>query len=160
TYSITVTDTGEAGASSATGTPVQPLVRASIEQLTLSWLAEDADNDKLIYNIYFRGEQQKEWKLLRGNIVETLYLIDAEAFADGRYWFRVTVSDRLSNPAPSAREDEIVSAGILIDRTPPVLTTGASGRTGSAWEGRVDVKDAASPLKTCEYSIDGGAWTP
>jgi len=44
----------------------------------------------------------------------------AEAFADGRYWFRVTVSDRLSNPPPGAREDEIVSAPILIDRTPPV----------------------------------------
>lgn len=160
TYSITITDTGETGASSATGTPVQPLVRASLEQLTLSWLAEDPDNDKLIYGVWFRGEQQKDWKLLRGNVSETLYLLDAEAFADGRYWFRITVSDRLSNPAPTAREDEIVSAAILIDRTPPVMTTGTAARRGAGWEGRVDVKDAASPLKACEYSVDGGAWTP
>jgi WD40 repeat protein len=160
TYSITVTDTGEAGASSATGTPVQPLVRASLEQLTLSWLAEDPDNDKLIYSVWFRGDQQKEWKLLRGNMSETLHLVDAEAFADGRYWFRVTVSDRLSNPAPTAREDEIISAAILIDRTPPVMTTSAAARRGTAWEGRVDVKDAGSPLRACEYAIDGGAWTP
>jgi WD40 repeat protein len=160
TYSITVTDTGEAGASSATGTPVQPLVRASIEQLTLSWLAEDPDNDKLIYSVWFRAEPQKEWKLLRGNFADSLHAIDAEAFADGRYWFRVTVSDRLSNPTPSAREDEIVSAAILIDRTPPALIAGAAGRSGAGWEGRVDVKDGASPLKSCEFSIDGGPWTP
>jgi hypothetical protein len=66
----------------------------------------------------------------------------------------------LSNPAPQAREDEIVSAPILIDRTPPAISTGLGSRTGAAWEARVDVKDAASPLKACEYAIDGGAWTP
>jgi len=160
TYSVTVTDTGEAGASSASGTAVQPLVRASMEQLTLSWLAEDVDNDKLIYDVWFRGEPQKEWKLLRGNMSETLHVIDAEVFADGRYSFRVTVSDRLSNPAPQSREDEIVSAPILIDRTPPAITTGIASRKGAVWEARVDVKDAASPLRACEYAIDGGAWTP
>jgi hypothetical protein len=160
TYSITITDTGEAGASSASGTPVQPLVRASIEQLTLSWLAEDPDNDKLTYSVWFRGEQQQEWKLLKSGLSETLHLVDAEAFADGRYLFRITVSDRLSNPPAYAREDEIVSAPILIDRTPPVLTTAAGARSGAAWEGRVEAKDSASPLKACEYSIDGGAWTP
>ena len=160
TYSITVTDTGEAGASSASGTAVQPLVRASIEQLTLSWLAEDPDNDKLIYSVWFRGEQQKQWKPLRINMTETLHTIDAEAFGDGRYWFRVTVSDRLSNPAPNAREDEIVSAAILIDRTPPVLTPGKASRNGAAWEGQVEVRDAGSPLKACDFSVDGGPWTP
>ncbi len=160
TYSITVSDSGEAGASSVSGTPVQPLVRASLEQITVSWLAEDPDNDKLVYAVWFRGEPQREWKLLRGNLSEATHTIDADAFADGRYWFRVTVSDRLSNPAPDARDHEIVSAAILMDRTPPVLTTGAAARSGTAWDGRVEVRDTASPLKACEYSIDGGAWTP
>ncbi len=27
-------------------------------------------------------------------------------------------------------------------------------------EARVEVKDAASPLKACEFSVDGGPWTP
>ena len=160
TYSISVSDTGEAGASSVSGTPVQPLVRASLEQLTISWLAEDPDNDKLIYSVWFRSEPQREWKLLRGNFSETVHTVDAEAFADGRYWFRVTVSDRLSNAAGAAREGELISPAILIDRTPPVLTAGAGVRNGAAWDGRVDVKDSASPLKACEYSIDGGQWTP
>ncbi len=160
TYSITVTDTGESGASSSSGTAVQPLVRASIEQIVVSWQAEDIDSDKLLYSVYFRSEPQREWKLLRANMPETQHLIDAEAFADGRYWFRVTVTDRLSNPAPHAREDEIVSAPILIDRTPPVVTPGVAARNGVAWEARVEVKDAASPLKACEFSVDGGPWTP
>ncbi len=160
TYSITVTDTGESGASSSSGTAVQPLVRASIEQIVVSWQAEDIDSDKLLYSLYFRSEPQREWKSLRANMPETQHLIDAEAFADGRYWFRVTVTDRLSNPAPQSREDEIASAPILIDRTPPVVTPGAPARNGAGWEARVEVKDAASPLKACEFSVDGGPWTP
>ncbi|MCC6537055.1 MAG: hypothetical protein IT162_05865 [Bryobacterales bacterium] len=160
TYSITITDTGEAGASSATGTPAQPLLRAATEQMTLSWLAEDTDNDRLSYNVFFRADSQREWKLLRANLMETLYMLDAESLADGRYWFRVAVTDKLSNPAPYAREDDMVSAPILIDRTPPLLTTSAGARTGAAWEGRVEARDGASPLKACEYSVDGGPWTP
>lgn len=160
TYSITITDTGEAGASSATGTPAQPLLRAATEQMTLSWLAEDTDSDKLSYSVFFRADGQREWKLLRANLTETLHMLDAESFADGRYSFRVTVTDKLSNPAPNAREDDMVSAPILIDRTPPALTTSAATRNGTAWEGRVEARDGASPLKACEYSVDGGPWTP
>jgi len=160
TYSITITDTGETGASSATGTPAQPLLRAATEQMTLSWLAEDSDSDKLSYQVFFRADGQREWKLLRANLTETLYMLDAESFADGRYSFRVSVTDKLSNPAPNGREDDMVSAPILIDRTPPALTTSAATRNGAAWEGRVEARDGASPLKACEYSVDGGPWTP
>ena len=53
-----------------------------------------------------------------------------------------------------------MSAPILIDRTPPVVTPGVAARNGAAWEARVEVKDAASPLKACEFSVDGGPWTP
>ncbi|MBL8293354.1 MAG: hypothetical protein JNN08_16015, partial [Bryobacterales bacterium] len=156
TYSITVTDTGEAGPSSVSGTAAQPVSRASQEQLVISWASEDLDNDKLIYNLHFRGEGETQWKPLRLNFSETLHTLDAEALADGRYFFRVTVSDRQSNPAPYARTGELVSAPILIDRTPPQLTL----TSRSAPEVRFAAEDSASPLKSCDYTLDAAAWTP
>ncbi|MEZ5400572.1 MAG: hypothetical protein R2729_12945 [Bryobacteraceae bacterium] len=157
-YSITVTDTGDAGASSASGTATQPLTRASREQLLLSWLGEDTDGDRLTYSIHFRPESEPEWTLAKADLGETLFLVDAEALADGRYFFRVTASDAPVNPPGDGREAEIVSAPILIDRTPPSVTLGAPTRQGADTTIAVDVVDAASPLKACEYSIDAGEW--
>jgi len=160
TYSITVTDTGDAGATSATGTATQPVTRASTEQIAITWVGEDLDGDKLTYNVHFRGEGESTWKPLKSNIQETLMVLDAEALADGRYFFRVTASDRMANPAAYAREGELVSAPVLVDRTPPVVTASAPTRSGSTVEVKVRAADAASPLKACEYSIDAGPWTP
>jgi len=122
----------------------------------ISWASEDVDNDKLIYNLHFRGEGETQWKPLRLDFSETLHTVDAEALADGRYFFRVTVSDRQSNPAPYARTGELVSAPILIDRTPPQLTL--TSRT--APEVRFRAVDGASPLKSCDYTLDAAAWSP
>src|SRR5678815_5182032 len=64
-YSVTVTD-GDAPATSA-GTPTQTLARAAAQQITLTWVAEDPDGDRLVYNVYFRGEDETQWKMLRPN---------------------------------------------------------------------------------------------
>ena len=157
-YSITVTDTGES--SVAAGTPTQALSRASGSQIQVSWQADDPDGDKLVYSLYFRGEDEKEWKLLRANLFENSLLLDGDILADGRYYFRVVASDRPSNAVTVAREDELVSSPVLIDNTPPVVTLGAPRRTDSRLEVDADVVDKISPLRRCEYSLDAGPWTP
>src|SRR5262249_53875910 len=83
---------------------------------------------------------------------------DGDALADGRYFFRVTASDREANPLASAREAELVSVPVLIDNTPPVVRVGAPRRNGSSVELDVEARDAASPLRRCEYSLDAGPW--
>ncbi len=159
-YSITVTDTGEAGAGTSGGTPTQSLSRSGSDQLQIVWQAEDPDNDRMIYSVYFRGEGEREWKLLKANITENTYAIDADSLADGRYWFRVVASDRLANAAGSAREAEMVSSPTLVDHTPPVVTASAPRRSGSAVEIEIDAADAASPLRRAEYSVDAAPWAP
>src|SRR5713226_7578 len=67
-YSITVTDTGEAAPTA--GTPSQTLSRAQGQQIQITWQADDADGDKLIYSLSFRGDEEREWKLLRANMTE------------------------------------------------------------------------------------------
>ena len=91
-----MTDSGDASAPPAT--PSQTLSRAAGQQIQISWQADDPDGDRLIYSLYFRGEDEREWKLLRANMTENTYLLDADVFADGRYYFRVIASDRPSNP--------------------------------------------------------------
>jgi WD40 repeat protein len=157
-YSITVTDTGET--TSAAGTPSQTLGRAPSGQIQIAWQADDPDGDKLIFSLYFRGDGEREWKLLKANMIENTYLLDGDVFADGRYFFKVTASDRPSNAAELAREADLVSAPVLIDNTPPVVTAGAPRRNGSAVEVDVDAQDAGSALRRCEYSIDAGPWWP
>jgi len=157
-YAITVTDSGDAPATA--GTPSQTLSRIPGQQVQIYWQADDPDGDRLIYTLYFRGEDETRWKLLRSNMTENTFLIDADVFADGRYYFRVVASDAPSNPANLAREAELVSSPILIDSTPPVVTAGAPRRSGSVVEVDVDAEDRGSVLRRCEYSIDAGLWTP
>jgi WD40 repeat protein len=157
-YSITVTDTGES--STAAGTPTQALSRGLSSQIQITWQADDPDNDRLTYAIYFRGEDESEWKLLRANIFENTLLLDGDILADGRYYFRVVASDRPSNAPDVARDDQLVSAPVLIDNTPPVVTLSVPRRNEGHVELDADVQDRTSPLRRCEYSIDAGPWVP
>ncbi len=157
-YSITVTDTGET--STPAGTPTQTLSHGSGSQVQVTWQADDPDGDRLLYSLYFRGEGEKEWKLLRANIPENSLLLDGDALADGRYYFRVIASDQPSNAANVARTDELVSSPVLIDNTPPVVSLSAPRRNNDHVEVDADVVDQTSPLRRCEFSLDAGPWTP
>ena len=159
-YSITVTDTGDAAPAMSTGTPTQTPSRAASQQMSVSWVAEDADGDRLVYSLWFRGEGEREWKLLKANLHESNYSVDGDALADGKYSFRVVASDREVNPPAAAREAELVSAPVLIDNTPPVIHAGTARKTASGVEVEFEAEDSASPLRRCEYSVDASAWTP
>jgi hypothetical protein len=153
-YSLTVTDTGDAGPTTSTGTQIQTITRAASQNLIVSWQADDPDGDKLVYSLYFRGEGEREWKPLKLNLHENTFTIDGDALADGRYSFRVTASDREVN-SPGL-EAELESSPVLIDNTPPVITPKPVQANALDFE----VADAASTLKRCEYSIDAGPWIP
>jgi len=157
-YSVTVTDTGDAPSTSA-GNPTQTVARGSNSQLVLTWQAEDTDGDRMTYNIYFRGEGEREWKMLKANHTELAHTIDGDSLADGKYLFRVVASDSPSNPAASARETELISPPFLIDNTPPTLTA-TTRRNGAAIEVEAEARDAVSQIRRAEYSLDAAGWVP
>ena len=157
-YSITVTDTGET--STPAGTPTQTLSHGSGSQIQVTWQADDPDGDHLLYSLYFRGEDEKEWKLLRANVAENSLLLDGDVLADGRYYFRVIASDQPSNAPNVARTDEMISSPVLIDNTPPMVTLSPARRSNNQVEVDADVVDQTSPLRRFEYSLDAGPWTP
>jgi hypothetical protein len=158
-YSVTVTDTGDAPAASA-GTPTQTLTRAATQQITLVWQADDPDGDRLVYNVYFRGEDETQWKLLKAAVHENSLTFDEDVLADGKYLFRILASDREVNPPSSARDAQLVSSPVMIDNTPPVFKLGAVRYSGGAAHIEFEASDAASGLRRCEYSLDAATWVP
>lgn len=159
-FSVTVTDTADPQQATSSGTPSQVITRGGAQNLQLSWQADDPDGDKLVYAAYFRGEGEREWKLLKANLPDNSFIIDADALADGRYLFRVVASDRLMNASVSARQSELISTPFLIDNTPPLVTIGAPVKSGQLVTIPVSAVDATSPIRRAEYSVDAGPWTP
>ena len=150
---------GASGTKPADTSPMGTIAHGGGQQIQLAWQADDPDGDKLIYNLYFRGEDELQWKLLRANLTDTAYSMDSDTLADGRYLFRVVASDKPSNPLSTAKEAELISTPVLIDNTPPVVTLSGPGRTAAGFEIDADAIDRGSALRRCEYSIDGGLWT-
>jgi hypothetical protein len=160
TYSVTVTDTGDASASTPAGTPTQNIGRSVVQQLFINWTADDPDGDRLLYSLYYRAEDERDWKMLRTNFADLSMTIDSDIFADGRYLFRLTASDKLMNAPPMAHEAEWVSAPVLFDNTPPAVSAGPARKTGAEAEIVFEAKDASSPIRRAEYSLDAGTWAP
>jgi hypothetical protein len=159
-YTVTVSESGDVSTSTPAGTPTQTLTRASTQQITVVWQADDPDNDRLLYSIYFHGEGETRWMPLKTNIHDTSITFDADILADGKYYFRVIASDREANPPASAREAQLVSAPVMIDNTPPVVTVGSTRYTSGQAHVEFDAADAASPLRRCEYALDAQGWVP
>ncbi len=160
-YSVTVTDTPDSSSTStSSGTPAQTLPRASLQQISISWQADDPDGDRLVYALYFRGDDETQWKLLKTGMHENSLTFDADVLADGKYYFRVTASDRESNPPSVAREAQLVSAPVIIDNTPPTVTIGTVRYSGGTAHIEWEAADAASSLRRCEYSLDAAPWIP
>jgi hypothetical protein len=159
-YSVTVTDSPDGGAAASAGGSPQTLPRAAQQQIVVAWQADDPDGDRLVYSVHFRGADETEWKLLKADLHDNSVTLDADALADGEYYFRVTASDREANPPASARESQLVSAPVMIDNTPPVITVIGATRAGAVAHVEWEAADAASPLRRAEYSVDAANWVP
>jgi len=125
----------------------------------IKWQASDPNGDSLEYSIYFRGAEERNWKLLEKELKNTSHPLDSESFPDGTYLIKVVATDSPSNPRDLALSHEEISDPFDIDNTPPKVT---ELQTVSAGDGRYvvtgKVEDAASYIKEIVYSIDGGDW--
>ncbi|MDA0206709.1 MAG: hypothetical protein O2795_15340 [Acidobacteria bacterium] len=155
-YTITVTADGSSSGSSAANSDSSTASGGRGEQLRVSWQASDLDGDDLLAKVEFRGEDETRWKLAKDDIAESQLTLPSEALADGRYRFRVTVSDRKDNPGDTARTAERVSSLTLVDHTPPTIQIASSTPVMT----RFSATDQASPVVAAHYSVDAGEWVP
>jgi hypothetical protein len=133
---------------------------------TVVWTAHDDNDDDLRYAVYFRGESEHEWKLLKDNLEQKFYSWDTTTLPDGAYYLKIVASDAPSNPPALALKTERESERFEVDNTPPViekLTVDPFNRcTGACGDAVAVVKftarDAASSIERAQYSVDGGEW--
>ena len=129
------------------------------EQIQVVWQAEDPDQDKLVYSLYFAGMTKNSGSCCAGTSLTARIRWTGKLWRTEdtcSVWWRRTVP-RI-RPAP--REAELVSAAVTIDNTPPTIALSGAARTGTGFQVSAEANDGESALRRCEYSVDGGAWTP
>ena len=95
---------------------------------------------------------------MRKDVEESFLSFDTTALADGRYRFRVTASDRLSQPEGEALTAAEESGIVVVDNTPPVLKVESRKAVGGDVELRVLATDALSPVVKAEGSVNADRW--
>jgi WD40 repeat protein len=126
------------------------------------WTVHDENDDEMRYAVYFRGENEREWKLLKENLEQKFYSWDTTAFPDGAYYIKITATDAPSNPPAVALKTERESERFEIDNTPPVIeelrVSSPSGKMTGGPPASFTARDASSPIERAQYSVDGGEW--
>ena len=126
---------------------------------TVVWTADDDNGDDLSFTLYYRGQGEKEWKLLKDDIHESYYSWDTNSMPDGAYYLKLVASDKDSNPSDQALNAERISDRFLVDNTPPsVENLHAEPVAGSDWRIRFTAHDATSAIAKASYSLDAGHW--
>src|SRR5580658_5372156 len=126
--------------------------------VTVRWSAHDDNGDDLIFDVYVRGDGEKNWRLLRARVTERFYSFDSIRIPDGGYRIRVVASDAPAHILGDALTGEKESDHFSIDTTPPVVTALQGSLQGGALHASFVATDAISPITRAEYSIDAGRW--
>jgi hypothetical protein len=126
--------------------------------VTVRWSAHDDNGDDMIFDLYVRGDNEKNWRLLRPRITERFYSFDSIRIPDGGYRIQVVASDAPSHTLGDALSGERVSDHFIIDTTPPAVTALQGSLQGGALHASFVATDAISPITHAEYSYDAGRW--
>jgi len=128
------------------------------DAIGVKWNAHDDNEDQLVYSVYYRGDGETRWLLLKDNITDKAYSFDASLLPDGGYTIKVVASDAPSHSPGEALAAERVSRRFEVDTTPPRIENLTSAVEGSDIHVRFHAEDGFSPIKRAEYSIDAGEW--
>ncbi len=125
---------------------------------TLTWKGTDPNGDALRYEVEARRESGSAWFPVRKDLEDSFLSFDTTALPDGRYLFRVTASDRLSQPESEALTAREESGVVIVDNTPPVLKLESRKVEGSSLVVTVLATDALSPVTKAEGAVNADRW--
>jgi hypothetical protein len=127
------------------------------DYIAINWTSRDENSDLLSYSIYYRGEGETRWQLLKDDLADRFYSFESNLLPDGAYTVMVVASDAPSHsPGMGLRSVGRQSSRFEIDNAPPAI----SNLTGISENGRLhirfNVSDAMSLIKRAEFSVDAG----
>jgi len=125
---------------------------------TLIWVADDENEDRLLYSIYSRREDEGQWRLLEKDWKDMIYAFDTIVLPDGFYIFKIVASDKTSNPPGLALQGDKASKRLTIDNTPPVLRNVQLAKEGSRLKISFQAEDAFSPILEAKILVRPADW--
>ena len=124
------------------------------------WTADDANDDQLEFSVYFRGESDTNWKLLKDKLEVHYYSWDTTTMPDGAYYLKVVATDAPSNPGGQGLTSERQSDRFVVSNAPPAIVQLTADVAGSAGiRVRFQASAPASFVARAQYSLDAGEWT-
>jgi WD40 repeat protein len=151
----------DAGAGTAGNQPrfdAPPPATHERTSIGVRWNVHDENDDEMIYSVYYRGDGEQRWLLLKAGITDKFYSFDASLLPDGGYTIRVLASDAPSHSPDEALTAERESPRFEVDTTPPRI----ENLQASQEKGRIHItfraEDGFSSIKRAQYSIDAGEW--
>ena len=136
----------------------QPNTVHDRQYIGVKWTVRDDNDDQMVYSVYYRGDGQSRWLLLKDNLSEKFYSFDASLLPDGGYTIKVVASDAPSHSPGEALSSEKESDRFEVDTTPPQIEDLKASVQGNSIRVQFRAVDSFSPIKRAEYSLDAGDW--
>jgi sugar lactone lactonase YvrE len=156
TASAEFVNAGQSQAQPAPATP--PPSNKEKGYVAVRWSAHDDNEDNLVYSIYYRGEDEHDWKLLKSGLLDKFYSFESNLLPDGDYLIKVVASDAPSHTPEEALTDQRESEPFDIDNTPPRIEHLSARIEGQQLHVTFQASDDSSPIRRAEYSVDAGEW--
>ena len=128
------------------------------DSIGVKWSAHDENDDQLVYSLYYRGDGETRWLLLKDNLTDKAYSFDASLLPDGGYTVKVVASDAPSHSPGEALTATKESRRFEVDTTPPRIDNLAASVEGGQIHVTFRAGDGFSSIKRAEYSVDAGDW--
>ena len=128
------------------------------DSISVRWSVHDDNDDQMVYSVYYRGDGQTRWLLLKDNITDKFFSFDASLLPDGGYTIKVVASDAPSHSPGEALTAERESGRFEVDTTPPQIESLVASPEGAHLHVSFRAVDGFSPIKRAEYSVDAGEW--
>ncbi len=122
------------------------------------WSAHDDNGDDLTFAVYYRGEGESNWRLLKDKITQHFYSWDSTSMPDGAYYLKVVASDAPSNPPGQSLDAERESDRWEIANTPPRIENLRAGAAAPNTKVSFDATSFSGAIAHAQYSVDAGDW--
>lgn len=128
------------------------------DSIGIRWGVHDDNGDQMVYSVYYRGDGESRWLLLKDGVEDKFYSFDASLLPDGGYAVKVVASDAPSHSPGDALTAERESARFEVDTTPPRIENLAAVIEGNQIHVTCRAVDSFSSVRRAEYSVDAADW--
>ena len=128
------------------------------DSIGVKWSAHDDNDDQLVYSVYYRGDGETRWLLLKDNLTDKACSFEASLLPDGGYTIKVVASDAPSHSPGEALTANKESRRFEVDTTPPRVENLTASVEDAQIHVRFRAEDGFSNIKRAEFSVDAGDW--